>query len=578
MCLILEAIFALISIPLLIPFFDILFGGEPNMTLSLGADPSFVDIIKHKFSSLVLDHSKEQTLLYLCLFIIAVFFLKNAFRYGAMYFLAGVRNGVVEGLRNQLFEQYLALPIQYFQKNRKGDLLARMSNDVQEVESSILQFLIVTFQAPLMIIGCIGYMLYVNVPLTLFVFVLILFTGLIIGGISRTLKKESGIVQQDLGRLNATLEETISGMPVIKSYNAYDYWLHRFRKINASYKHRINALIRRKDLSSPISEFLGVSVVAALLYFGAFQVFNGSITSAVFFSFIFAFYQVINPSKTFANAFYNIQKGMGALDRIEDVLGMQTVDQIGNNRGEAITFNKEIAIKGLHFAYEDEEILSDVNIVIPKGKTVAFVGASGSGKSTLLKVLMQFHPHYTGQILIDGIPLKGIPQQQWRSSVSWVTQEAFLFHDSLEQNILFGRQLDVEDFNKAMEMAYVSEFVKPLENGIHTVVAEKGSRFSGGQKQRISIARALFANPQILLLDEPTSALDPAAEKIVNEALQKAMKGRTSIIVAHRLSTIKNADLIYVFDQGKVVASGDHESLSQTEGIYRKYIEIQNVR
>ncbi len=577
--LILESIFALISIPLLIPFFEILFGGDLSVVEQPAHDASFIETVKHKFSSLVLVHSKQKTLLYLCLFIAGVFFLKNLFRYLALYCLAGIRNGVVADIRSKLFDKYLSLPIDYFQDERKGDLLTRMSSDVQEVETSILQFLVVTFQSPLMVVGCISYMLYINVNLTLFVFVLIIFTGAIIGTISRTLKKDSKAVQNDLGALNAVLEESITGMQVIKSYNAYDYWQNRFNTINQSFKTKINALIRRKDLSSPLSEFLGICVVATLLYYGAFLVFEGAMTSAVFFSFIFAFYQVIAPTKSFSNAYYSIQKGLGALERIDHVMDKPSDLSILSKENETIEFESLIEVRNLSFKYNDgEEVLSNINISIPKGKKVAFVGASGSGKSTLMKILLKFYDEYKGEILVDGKSLQKINAQAWREQLAYVTQDAFLYHASLKENILFGREgFSEQDLSSASASAYADHFVDQLDKKYDTVVGEQGSRLSGGEKQRISIARALLNNPSIIFLDEPTSALDPKSEKIVNEALEEATHNRTAVIVAHRLSTIKNADIIYVFDDGLVAEYGTHEELSNKNGIYKKYIEIQNV-
>ncbi len=577
--LILESIFALISIPVLIPFFELLFGADVSIIEQPAANAGLVEQVKFKFSELVLSHSKQKTLLFLCLFIAAVFFLKNLFRYSALYCLAGIRNGVVADIRSSLFDKYLSLPIDYFQEEKKGDLLTRMSSDVQEVETSILQFLVVTFQSPLMVVGCISYMLYINVKLTLFVFVLIVFTGVIIGSISRTLKRDSKAVQNDLGALNAVLEESISGMPVIQSYNAYAYWQQRFNQINQQFRTKINALVRRKDLSSPLSEFLGICVVATLLYYGAFLVFEGKMTSAVFFSFIFAFYQVIAPTKSFSNAYYSIQKGLGALERIHQVMDKPGATTSLDHSTDTFSFDSSIEIKNLSFSYNDgENVLSNINMTIPKGKKVAFVGASGSGKSTMMKLLLKFYQQYTGEIIVDGKALKNIDTEAWRAKLAYVTQDAFLYHESIQENILFGRSNHTKsEILNASNKAYADNFIKNLDRKYDTVVGEQGSRLSGGEKQRISIARALLSNPSIIFLDEPTSALDPESEKIVNEALEEATQNRTAIIVAHRLSTIKDADIIYVFDQGKVVEKGNHQSLSKQNGIYKKYIEIQNV-
>ncbi len=577
---VLEAVFALVSIPLLVPFFEILFGSEITLTPDPGLNASFIETIKYNFTNSVLTHSKESALLFMCLFIVGVFLLKNVCRYLNLYFMAYVRNGVVADLRDQLFHKYLSLPIYYFQHEKKGDLLTRMSGDVQEVESSILQFLLATFKSPIMIVGAVTYMLYINVKLTFFVFILIVFTGVIIGTISRTLKRESKAVQGKLGNLNVILEESISGMPVIKSYNAHHFWLDLFGRMNESFRKDMTSLIRRKDLSSPISEFLGITVVAVLLYVGSKQVFDGSMTPAVFFSFIFAFYQIIDPSKSFSNAYYNIQKGLGALERIDAVMAEPDDHSlIETVKAPSVLFNEKIEVKDLNFTYPNgEQVLHNINLVINKGQKVAFVGGSGSGKSTMMKILLQFYRSYSGVILVDNKDILDMHPQIWRQQSAWVTQDAFLYHETIKENIRFGRsQFSNEDIRKASVLANASRFIESLPLSYDSIVGEQGSKLSGGEKQRISIARALLSDPEIIFLDEPTSALDPQAEQIVSKALQSATEDRTSIVVAHRLSTIQDADIIYVFDKGKVVGSGRHEVLALENEIYRDYIDIQNI-
>lgn len=579
LCNILMVVFTVVSIPLIIPFFQILFEREPPAKVA-PADASILDQGKNIFIDLLNTYDKETALIYVCLGIAICFFLKNLFRYLARYFLTPIRNGIVRDLRKELFSKYLSLPVDYFSEERKGSLITKLTADVMEVEMSILQFIQAIFKDPLLIIGSIGFMLYVHPGLTVFVFFLMIFSGILISTISRRLKQQSKAVQESLSDLTSTADEAITGMSVIKAFNVQDIWKANFGAFNERYRSIMNRLLWRRDLSSPLAEFFGVGVVIIVLYYGSHLVFNDAITPEVFFAFIFAFYNVIEPSKSLSNTYYNVQKGMAAVDRIDDVLLLPNEDDDKDYPIKRLDqFKESIEFRDVYFKYPGEEkmTIASMNLVIKKGEKIALVGASGSGKSTVLKLLLKFHLPSKGQILLDGNDIEDISNFTLRGLIGWVTQEAFLYNASVKENIIFGREeITPKSVAEAVEMAQASTFISTSPGGLEASVGERGNKFSGGEKQRLSIARSLAGNPSILLLDEPTSALDPKAEHNVTRALQEAMKGRTSIIIAHRMSTIINADRIIVMDEGKIVGVGSHAELLKTNRIYQQYVTLQN--
>ncbi|MEE9437944.1 MAG: ABC transporter ATP-binding protein [Saprospiraceae bacterium] len=575
-CNVLLSIFTVISIPVIIPFFQILFDRVPDV-MSIQSAP---DGLTSYFKNLIYSQGKDQALLIVCGMIVLVFLLKNLFRFLSLYFLVPLRTGIVRDIRKELFDKYMALPMAYYSEHRIGDLISRITLDVQEVEVSIINMIQVIFKAPLIIIGSIGYMVYVSPKLTLFVIALLLFTIFVIGGISKTLKQRSNLAQQKLGNITTTVEESISGIRIIKAFNAETDQAKRFGRENEGYKKTISAIMHRQNLSSPLSEFLGISVVTALLWYGSKLVFSNDLLPETFFAFIFAFYQVIEPAKSFSRAYYNIQKGMAAVDRIENLMIQETKQMLKPIDSTPIDFKNHIKIKNLSYQYTNDEkqVLKDVSFTINKGELVALVGPSGAGKTTITDLIMGFYDVQDGAINIDDLVINNIEAHSLRSLFGLVSQHPILFNDTIENNIKFGiNNTNIHDIINAAKIANAHDFIMQLKDGYQTIIGDKGMKLSGGQRQRLTIARAVLYNPQILILDEATSALDSESEKLVQDALTKILLNRTSIVIAHRLSTIKNADKIIVMDDGKVLAIGKHEELYHISPLYQKYVDMQGV-
>ena len=578
---ILTALFTVVSLPLMIPFFNVLF----EQTTTSNEDPGFYwsleGILRYAsftFSQYVDQQGKEAGLVLICSTILGSFFLKNLFRYLSLFFMAPVRNGIIRDIRKQVFQKILSLPLGYFSDEKKGDLLSRVTADVQEIEWSILNVLEAVFREPLIILGSLTFMLYISPPLTLFVFILILFTAFVIGGIGKTLRRPSSEVQRLLGALVSIVEEALGGLRVIKGFNAEGYQNGKFSQINNKYRWALTRLLWRKDLASPLSEFLGIAVVAVLLWFGSRQVFAGTLDAATFISFIMAFYYVIDPSKSLTRAVYNIQKGIASMHRVDEILKAE--NNISNPTAPLPPpkFEKDIVYQSVNFQYTTSEkpVLENINLTIEKGKVIALVGPSGAGKSTLVDLLPRFYDPVSGDILIDGHSIRSFDLHDLRALMGIVTQESILFNDSIYNNIVFGKQnVTPSEVERAAKIAHAHDFIMATENGYQTNIGDRGSKLSGGQRQRMTLARAVLKNPPILILDEATSALDSASEKIVQEALLEVMKNRTSLVIAHRLSTIQHADEIIVMQEGQIIERGTHQELMKAGGAYKKLVSLQ---
>lgn len=569
------ALFTVVSIPLIIPFFQILFARTPVDVSIPEKQWDIIGWLEYYFVGIVKEFGANKAILLVCGAIVFTFLMKNLFRYAAMYFMVPVRSGIVKDLRTNLYNHYLDIP--YTDNNkRRGDLITRITADVQEVEWSILRFVETIFKSPIVIAGSILLMLSINFKLTLFVFVLMLFTALVIGTLSKTLKRQSMALQDSLSSMTSTVDESLDGNLMISVYRVKSFWTNKFEKDNNVFRRLLNKVSWRQDLSSPLSEFLGVTVVVILLWYGSKLVLNNELNPETFFAFIFAFYNVIEPSKSFSSAFYNIKKGVAALDRIDEVLPRQhTIDADGR---KDFSFNQSIVFDNVSFAYEDQAVLKDVNFEIFKGEKLAIVGPSGAGKSTLVNLILNKIQPNKGSIYIDDQNLNGLDISSWYKKIGLVTQKPFLFNDTIESNISLGRR----DYTKTqLENALVSseskQFVSQLTHGVQSVIGDKGEQLSGGEQQRLTIARALLEDPELIIFDEPTSALDPESEKKVSHAITTALDNRTALVIAHRLSTVKQMDRILVLKSGQVVEQGNHEELISKNGVYAEYVKMQSL-
>jgi len=579
---ILSVLFSLVSFGLFIPVLQMLFH---SMAIPKTAPPMTmeIDALKDNFyfycGQLLERYGNEKMLIYIGITIIVLYFLKNFFRYMAMYFLAVVRNGVVMDLRNDLYLKILILPLSFFNEKRKGDIIARMTTDVQEVEWSIMSSLEMAFRDPITMLTYLITLFIISPSLTVFVLVLLPVSGFIIGRIGKSLKRSSDKGQYKMGLLLSMIEETISGLRIIKAFNAIGFADKRFRKANHDYNRLMVRLYRKRDLASPLSEFLSACVVTIVLWYGGKLVFTPGnfLDAAAFLVYLGIFSQLMPPAKAITQAFYNIQKGAASLERIEQILSEPEVIE---EKQEAISkkeFNAEIAYRNVSFSYAAETVLKNVNLVIPKGRTIAVVGPSGGGKSTLVDLLPRFYDCIEGGIFIDGIDIRDLIIHDLRGLMGIVSQETILFNDSVFNNIAFGMENVSEDeVIAAAKVANAHEFIARMPQGYATNIGDRGTKLSGGQRQRLSIARAVLKNPPILILDEATSALDTESERLVQQALENLMRNRTSIVIAHRLSTIQFADEIIVLQSGVLVERGNHNDLLERNGVYKKLYELQS--
>lgn len=582
LCNILSTVFSLFSFALIIPILEILFK-TTNVSYTYMPFEWSMDVIKNNaywwVSNYIETNGALNTLFLLGAFLVILTFFKTGIAYLASYFIIPLRTGLVRDIRNQLYDKVVDLNLGFFGKQRKGDIMARMLGDVNEVEVSIMSSIELLSKNPVMIIVYLGVLLLLSWKLTLFVLCVLPFAGLLMGKVGRSLKKSSKDAQSQSGQLLSQIEETLGGLRIIKAFNAEKAVTRNFRHLNDTLRRTVMKVNRRYTLAHPMSEFLGTATIAIVLIFGGMLILNdaGSLSAAEFIYYLVIFYSIINPFKELSKASYSIQKGMASLERIDMILDAVNPLKEVANPVEIKPFSSKIEYKNVWFKYGEDWVLKDVSLTIKKGQVVALVGQSGSGKSTMVDLLPRFYDVQKGEIVIDGVNVKDMALYDLRSYMGNVNQEAILFNDTVFNNITFGvENATLEQVIEAAKVANAHEFIMAMEDGYQTNIGDRGSRLSGGQRQRISIARAILKNPSILILDEATSALDTESEKLVQEALERLMKTRTSIVIAHRLSTIKNADVICVMKDGEIIERGGHEELLAKNGAYSKLYTMQS--
>ena len=581
---ILGAVFALVSYTLAIPFLKILFNSV-EIVLDPGAFRFSIEYLgafsKYFLSAFIAKNGQSGALILVVLIVVSASLLKNGFVFLANNSTAYIRASTVRDLRRKLYYKVLRLPLSFFTDARKGDVMTRISNDVQEIEVSVMASLTMMFRDPLYILIFVAYLFISSYELTIFALVLLPVSGWLIGRASRTLRSSSLIAQQYLGRLLSVVEETLTGLRIVKGFNAEEKMKAQFSESNEKYAKVFKRVIRKAYLASPLSEFLSTIVIMIILYVGGNLVLqgSGSMTPANLIVYLVVFSQIIQPAKNITTAYFAIQKGMASIDRIDQILDAEETITEKENAIAISGFNYSVEFKGVWYAYNNEPVLRDINLKINKGQTVAIVGKSGAGKSTLADLLPRFMDCDRGSILIDGVDLRDLKIKDLRYLMGIVSQQPILFNTSFKENIAFGvKTSEMGDVEVAARIANAHEFIMETEQGYESTVGESGNKLSGGQRQRISIARAIMANPPILILDEATSALDTESERLVQDAILKLMKNRTSVVIAHRLSTIQHADLIVVIDDGRIVETGTHtELMTKQDGFYRKLHSFQAI-
>ncbi|MCM2302600.1 MAG: ABC transporter ATP-binding protein/permease [Flavobacteriaceae bacterium] len=580
------ALFSALSFVALIPMLKVLFEttkikpvtSEPVYNGILTLKDFFVDSLNYYIAHAIEEDGKFQVLTYMIIVIISIFLLKNIFNYLAMYFITFLRNGVLRDIRNELYAKVVTLPISFFSEKRKGDVISRISTDVLEIQHSFLSILELIVREPLTIIFTIFTMFFLSPKLTMFVFIFIPISGFIISAIGKKLKRQSDKAQQEQGHFLSLLDETITGLKVIKSFNSEENFNNKFQISTERFFSISNKLLNRQNLASPASEFLGILVIAGLLWYGGNLVFvDQTLEPAIFLSYIGLAYNILTPAKAISKAGYSVRKGNAAAERVLEILNTEDTIPDEKNAIKHVSFQKSIQFENISFKYENEMVLENFTLTIPKGQSVALVGQSGSGKSTIANLITRFYDVNEGVIKMDGIDIKTMTINSLRNQIGLVTQDSLLFNDTIKNNVLIGKiNATDEEVIEALKIANAYEFVVDLPLGINTNIGDSGNKLSGGQKQRISIARAVLKNPPIMVLDEATSALDTESEQLVQKAFDKMMQNRTSLVIAHRLSTIQKADLIVVMKKGKIVEQGKHDELIAKKGVYEKLVNMQS--
>jgi len=580
--------FSLFSFAMIIPLLRVIFNSSNDAfeKMVLNNDghlewtkDGIVDYLNFHLATQALNEGRYATLLWICLFLVIMVFVKNSFTFLGNFFLSSLTHSSVKAFRDDMYKKILMLPMSFFSDEKKGDLLSRFSTDLKELEIAIKATTNAIYKDPFYVIGYLVTLFLISTKLTLFILVFLPISGFVISKISSGLKRRSKKGQENLGSILSMTEETLFGLRIIKSFNAQTIMLDRFKSTSQTLYQLMVGINRRVYMASPISEFLGILATAGVLLYGGSMVFDGVIQPDVFIGYLILFSQLINPFKSISKSIYDSSQGIAALDRIEDVIekdekiiNAKTPKTIGG-------FSNEIVFENVDFSYVDELVLQKISFSVKRGESVALVGHSGAGKSTLADLLIRFYDVNAGEIKIDGQNIKEINIEELRDLMGVVTQDSIIFNDTVANNIAFGSEkVDLNAVKKAAQMANAHEFIEGLENKYETIVGDAGNKLSGGQKQRISIARALYKNPEILILDEATSSLDTASEMAVQQALDRLMSNRTSLVIAHRLSTIQNADKIIVLDKGKIVEMGTHKELLVNNNYYKKFIDLQSIK
>jgi subfamily B ATP-binding cassette protein MsbA len=578
------ALFSTLAMISLMPMINVLFGEGKKVTEKpiyegIKNIKSYAeDSINYIITTTSEEYGAQRSLLYMIILIISLFLLKNLFNYLGLYFITFLRNGVLKDLRNEIYNKVTHLPISYYSEKKKGDIIARISGDVNEVKNSLLAILELIVKEPLTILFAIIAMFMISVKLTIFVFLFIPVSGFIISRIGKSLKKKSNRVQTELGIFLSTVEETLSGLKVIKGFNAEKRFNDEFQKSTNRFYNFSNILMNRQNLASPTSEVLGIITIAVLLWYGGSMVLvDKTLSGGAFIGYIGLAWQILTPAKAISKASYKVKAGNAAADRVLEILNTESPLKDKPNAKVKSDFTSQLSIENISFKYEEDYVLKNFNLNVQKGKSVALVGQSGSGKSTIANLVTRFYDVNEGSISIDGENIKDLTKHSLRNLMGLVTQDSILFNDTIKNNVLLGKEDATDDeIIEALKIANAWEFVKDLPLGIDTNIGDSGNKLSGGQKQRLSIARAVLKNPPIMILDEATSALDTESERLVQDALENMMKNRTSIVIAHRLSTIQNADLIVVMQKGEIAEQGTHSELIAKNGVYKKLVEMQS--
>ena len=580
------ALFSAVAFLSLMPMLEVLFNGvndikeKPQLELSNNLGEFIENWLNFQVSSFAADDN-QKAIMFVVGVVIILFFLKNISNYFALFFSTLIRNGVIKNLKKNIYEKIITLPLSYFSKNKKGDLISRMSSDVIEVQNSFLSIIEIFIRDPLTIAFTIGAMFIISYKLTLFVIVFIPVSGFIISFIGKTLKRKSLLVQKEQAELTSITEETINGIKIIKSFLAESFFKNKFDKTNTNFLSFSNKLINRQNIAAPLSEFLGILVIAVLLWYGGQLVLiDMELKPAAFITYMGLAYGVLTPAKSISKAFYSLKKGNAAAERVFEIIDCKSEFFDDSNKENLNSFKKCIEFKNVSFKYENATVLNNISLKVNKGEMVAIVGSSGSGKSTLVNLIPRFFDIVSGKILIDDIDINDLSRLKIRSLIGIVSQDSILFNTSIKENIILGDSKGNinKKLSESLSIANADEFINELDDQDNYNVGDNGSNLSGGQKQRLAIARAVYSNSPILILDEATSSLDSKSEKLVQDAIDKLMINKTSIVIAHRLSTIQNANKIIVLDKGEIVEQGNHDQLIKNDSYYKKLIALQSFK